>query len=232
MGCVCQDPPEPPTPVSIYSSVCGVRKAEVFLSFGKPCFPSTLLTQKTLQQRQCVCCHSRSQLRNNTPCNSTAGTGAWGCWAAPPSTGSKDHVCQCPCHRRGCRPCPRTIPFRPALMICLECSMSIHVPSIPTLDRVVRLSARRLVSLRIQCLPGSPGSKNLHPRAVLFKTGPGVHTHFSLSRVSARGALIPTAQDASHQLLSPPCSIRDAGDSSHFLSCRCEALSVLNHAAV
>lgn len=81
--------------------------------------------------------------------------------------------------------------------------MSIHVPSILTLDRVVRLSARRLVSLRIQCLPGSPGSENLHPRAVLFKTGPGVHTHFSLLRVCAgsfdtnsTGRLSPTLKSS------------------------------------
>lgn len=57
--------------------------------------------------------------------------------------------------------------------------MSVHVPSIPTLTGWVALSERRLVFLRIQCLPGSPGSENLHPRAVLFKTGPGVHTLLS-----------------------------------------------------
>lgn len=41
-----------PLPLASYQlSLCPLRKAEVFLSFGKPCFPSILLTQKALQQK-------------------------------------------------------------------------------------------------------------------------------------------------------------------------------------
>lgn len=76
--------------------------------------------------------------------------------------------------------------------------MSIHVPSIPTLDRVVSVvSARHPVLLRIQCLPGSPGSENLHPEQSFLKLA---YAPCSPSCFSAGGALIPTAQGASHQL--------------------------------
>lgn len=137
-------------------------------------------------------------------------TGAWGCWTAPPPRASEDHLCRCPHPRRGGCAGPKDSFYRPALMIRLETSMSIHVPSIPTLDRVVSVvSARHPVLLRIQCLPGSPGSENLHPRAVLFKAG--VHTPFSLlhlcgcsSDTHSTGRLSPT--------LTPPSSVRDEGD--------------------
>lgn len=48
--------------------------------------------------------------------------------------------------------------------------MSIHVPNIPTPDRVAAGYVwAHVFFLWIQRLPGSPGSENLYPRAVLFK---------------------------------------------------------------
>lgn len=122
-------------------SLCRVRKAEVFFLFGKPCFPSTLRPKRHYSRGQCVRCHSGPHLRNNAPCNSTAGDWCLGLLDSSSAKSKRRPSLTRSSPRRGGCAGPKDSFYRPALMICLETSMSI-----PTLDRVVALCQHATLS--------------------------------------------------------------------------------------
>lgn len=172
-------------------SLCRVRKAEVFFLFGKPCFPSTLRPKRHYSRGQCVRCHSGPHLRNNAPCNSTAGD--W-CLGLLDSSSAKSK--RRPSLTRSSPP-PRWLcrPQGQFLQTCLNDSLGdFHEYPYPGQGGSV-VSARHPVLLRSSVFQALRERESA-PGAVLFKAG----THPVLLLHLCGRALTPTAQGASHQL--------------------------------